>query len=212
MVFSKHKTGLVGRNGAGKSTLIKLILSEFRPASGAIHVEGKLAAVPHNFSVPPAMTIAGLLGYEEKLHALQRILQGSTNEHDFSILNEEWDIEERMQKQLAVFGLNTIPYSRQLVMLSGGEITRLLLVKAFSSGANFLLLDEPTNHLDRTARQQLYNAIQQWQGGLIVVSHDRMLLNLMEQIIELTTLGAACYGGNYDAYAKQKSIELAAEE
>lgn len=212
LVFSKHKTGLVGRNGAGKSTLIKLILSEFCPASGSIHVEGKLAAVPQNFSVPPAMTIAGLLGYEEKLHALERISQGSINEHDFSILNEEWDIEERMQKQLALFGLDTIPYSRQLAMLSGGEITRLLLVKAFSSGADFLLLDEPTNHLDRTARRQLYNAIQQWQAGLIVVSHDRMLLNLMEQIIELTTLGAACYGGNYDDYAKQKSIELAAKK
>jgi ATPase subunit of ABC transporter with duplicated ATPase domains len=74
------------------------------------------------------------------------------------------------------------------------------------------LLDEPTNHLDQTARQQLYAAIKNWHNGLIVVSHDRELLNLMEEIIEITTLGTACYGGNYDVYAKQKEIEKTAKK
>lgn len=212
LALSRRKTGLVGRNGIGKSTLIKLILGKLCSSSGSIHVEGKLAYVPQHPTVSPEITVAGLLGCEDKVNALRRITQGSVDERDFSILNDDWDIEDRIQKQLAVFGLNTIPYHRQLNMLSGGEITRLLLANAFLSDADFLLLDEPTNHLDRTARRQLYNAIQQWGGGLIVISHDRELLNLMEEIVELTTLGAASYGGNYDAYANQKITEKLAKE
>lgn len=212
LAFSRRKTGLVGKNGVGKSTLIKLILGELCYHSGSIHIEGKLAYVPQSLSISPEITIAKLLGYEEKIHALQRITQGSIDECDFFVLNEDWDIEERIKKQLALFSLGSIPYHRQLKMLSGGEITRLLLVKAFTSDVDFLLLDEPTNHLDYTARKQLYNAIQQWQGGLIVVSHDRALLNLMEEIVELTTLGATCYGGNYDVYADQKVIENTAKK
>jgi len=128
------------------------------------------------------------------------------------ILNDDWGLEDRIQKQLTAFGLNSIAYHGQLKMLSGGEITRLLLARAFLSDADFLVLDEPTNHLDTTARQQLYHAIQKWEGGMIVISHDRTLLNLMEEIVELTTFGATCYGGNYDAYENQKAIEKLARE
>jgi ATPase subunit of ABC transporter with duplicated ATPase domains len=126
LVFSKHKTGLVGRNGVGKSTLIKLILGELCPNSGSIHTEGRLAYVPQNFPISSEITIAELLGYKEKINALHRITKGSIDLRDFSVLNEEWDIEERMHNQLAAFGLNTIPHHRQLKMLSGGEVTRLL--------------------------------------------------------------------------------------
>lgn len=212
LAFSKHKTGLVGRNGVGKSTLIKLILSELYPDSGSIQIEGKLAYVPQNLYFDHEVSIAGWLGVEEKINALRRIAEGSINENDFAILNEDWNIEERIQQQLAIFGLHLIPYHRQLHTLSGGEMTRLFLAKAFLSDADFLLLDEPTNHLDGTARRQLYRAIQEWHGGLIVVSHDRALLNLMEYTVELTALGANCYGGNYDAYVEQKKIEKLAKE
>lgn len=212
LTFSKRKTGLVGRNGVGKSTLIKLILGELCSNSGSIQIGAKLAYVPQSLLVSPTMSVAGLLGYEEKINALHRIAQGSIDESDFAILNEDWNVEERIRQQLIIFGLHAIPSHRQLHTLSGGEITRLLLAKAFLSDADFLLLDEPTNHLDSTARQQLYNAIQQWDGGLIVASHDRALLNLMEEIVELTTLGASCYGGNYDAYVEQKAMEKSAKE
>jgi ATPase subunit of ABC transporter with duplicated ATPase domains len=212
LAISRHKTGLVGRNGIGKSTLIKLILGELSPHSGSIQVEGRLAYVPQNLIYASDTTIAQVLGCEDKLNALQRIKQGSTDDRDYLMLEDDWDIEDRIQKQLAVFGLSSIPYHSQLKILSGGEKTRLLLARTFLSDADFLLLDEPTNHLDASARQELYHAIQQWEGGLIVISHDRMLLNLMEEIVELTTLGAACYGGNYDAYENQKTIEKSAKE
>ena len=212
LTLSRYKTGLVGKNGIGKSTLIKLILNELLPSSGSIQIEGTLECVPQNPTLSHNATVANFLDVEEKINALHRITEGSTDEKDFAVLNDEWDIEEHVSKWLDTFGLSHIPYHRQITMLSGGETTRLFLAKAFLSNADFLLLDEPTNHLDSLAREQLYQAIQQWEGGLIVVSHDRTLLNLMEEIIELTTLGANIYGGNYDDYTAQKEIEKAAHE
>lgn len=212
LTFPCRKIGLVGRNGIGKSTLLKLILNEIPQQVGSIQVEGTLAYVAQNPPTLLEMTVAGFLNCAEKITALHRIQQGSSNEHDFALLNDDWDIEIRTQQQLNAFGLNHISYQRELKLLSGGEMTRLRLAKAFLSGADFLLLDEPTNHLDVTARQQLYQAIQTWQGGLIIVSHDRKLLNFMEEIIELTTLGAVCYGGNYDFFVTQKALEKLAKE
>jgi len=212
LTFLQTKTGLVGKNGIGKSTLINLILDELSPDVGSIQIEGKLSYVPQNPILSEKTTVARFLECEEKINALRRITEGSMDEKDFTDLNDEWDIEERVKKWLDTFSLSNIPYDRQVTMLSGGESTRLFLAKTFLSHADFLLLDEPTNHLDSAAREQLYRAIQQWQGGLIVVSHDRTLLNLMEEIVELTTLGANNYGGNYDHYAAQKEIEKTAHE
>lgn len=212
LVFSKHKTGLVGRNGIGKSALMKLVLGELCSNSGNIHIEGTIAYVPQHLSISAEMTVAALLGCEEKINALSRITQGSVDERDFHILNEDWGVKDRTQKQLAEFGLNTISFHHPLTELSGGEMTRLMLTKAFFSDVDFLLLDEPTNHLDATARQQLYHAVKKWRRGLIVISHDRELLNLMEEIVELTTLGASVFGGNYDAYRQQKKILTEAKE
>jgi ATPase subunit of ABC transporter with duplicated ATPase domains len=212
LVFSKHKTGLVGKNGVGKSTLMKLVLGELYPNSGYIHLDGTIAYAPQHPPISSKITVASFLGCEEKINALYRITQGSADERDFNILNEDWEIKDRMQKQLTKFGLNTISFNQPLIELSGGEVTRLMLTKVFFSDADFLLLDEPTNHLDATARQQLYHAIQQWQRGLLVISHDRELLNFMDEIVELTTLGAYRFGGNYDAYQQEKNILTAAKE
>lgn len=205
--FSQCKTGLIGRNGIGKSTLLKLILNELSTKTGSIHVEGQIGFVPQNLIVPDHLTVAGFLACEEKINALRCITEGSIDENDFEILNDDWTILERVKQGLHAFDLSHITYLRPVNTLSGGEMTRLSLAKAFFSQPDFLLLDEPTNHLDSTAREQLYQAISAWQGGLIVVSHDRTLLNFMETIIELTTLGANSYGGNYNAYEKQKEIE-----
>jgi ATPase subunit of ABC transporter with duplicated ATPase domains len=214
LVFGKQKTGIVGKNGIGKSTLLRLIIGELYPSAGCIHSEQSIAYVPQSedFLAFNKMTIASLLGFENKIQSLQRILQGSTESQYFECLNEDWHVEERLQQQLMLFGLQDLPYDFPVKQLSGGEITRLLLTKAFFSDADFLLLDEPTNHLDSLARKQLYQAIARWGGGILVVSHDRTLLNHMEKIVELNTLGVACYGGNYDYYVEQKLIEKTARE
>jgi ATPase subunit of ABC transporter with duplicated ATPase domains len=212
LTLTKHKIGLVGKNGIGKSTLFKLITGTFYPRSGSIQLLGKLSLVPQQPAFAENKTVADVMNCADKIQALHRIREGSIDEKDFMILNEEWDIEERLKTLLITFGLQHIPLERQIKALSGGEITRLLLTKAFFSDADYLLLDEPSNHLDSDARKKLYTAIQQWQGGLCVISHDRALLNLMDEIIELSSLGVISYGGNYDFYEEQKNIERSAKQ
>lgn len=210
--LAQHKIGLVGKNGVGKSSLLKLINGEVPLQQGLVIHSAKLAYVPQNPVIPADVTIAEFLGFAQQLHALQRILKGSTDEIDFTVLNEEWDIEERLHKQLQAFGLGYIPHERFIHTLSGGELTRLFLTKVFHSDADFLLLDEPSNHLDREMRTQLYSAISAWQRGIIIASHDRALLNLMDEIIELTTLGISHFGGNYKFYVTQKQLEQNSNE
>lgn len=204
LALSNHKIGLVGKNGIGKSTLIKLIAGELHLHAGSIHMHGNIAYVGQNSIISPEFTVAKILGYEDKLNALHRIEHGSSDPIDFSILNDDWTIKDRLQKVLKMFGLDAISQNSKISNLSGGELTRLLLTKAFSSSADFILLDEPTNHLDMHAREELYHVIQNWKGGLIVASHDRTLLNLMDEIVEISSLGVSSFGGNYDAYKAQK--------
>lgn len=212
LTLSKRKAGLVGKNGIGKSTLIKLIMGELNPNQGSIHSRAKLAYVPQNPIFCSNMTIAEFLGYAEKINALNRIIDGSVEESNYEILAEDWQVKDRMQQELATFGLGHLSYDHPLRQLSAGEMTRLMLTKTFMSDADFLLLDEPTNHLDMTARIQLYKKIKQWQGGLLIISHDRKLLNLMDDMIELTSLGVNFYGVNYDAYQIQKQLEMEAKQ
>lgn len=211
ITFLPIKTGLVGRNGMGKTTLLKLIMGDLQPHTGSLQVTGSIAYLPQNFAGRCDMTIAELLGVHDKLAALARITAGSIDERDYLTLNDDWHIAERIQAQLLSFGLHGISDKQCVSSLSGGELTRLLLAKTFLTEADYLLLDEPTNHLDYSARQQLYDAIKSWQNGMIVVSHDRELLNLMDEIVELTSLGAVRYGGNYADYEEQRDIDQQAK-
>ena len=94
--------------------------------------------------------------------------------------------------------------------LSGGQITRARLAALLFAEPDFLLLDEPTNNLDRDGRRAVIDLLAAWRGGAIVVSHDRALLETMDAIVELTSLGGTRYGGNWSSYRAQKSVELAA--
>jgi ATPase subunit of ABC transporter with duplicated ATPase domains len=209
--FYTEKTGLVGRNGVGKSTLLNLVMGNLLPDAGSIEVAGHIAYCPQAVEMADNAVVADILGVTNKLAALERILHGNINEHDFVTLNDDWQIRERVQQQLVAFGLAQLGLDRPIVSLSGGEKTRLLLANAFLANPDFIILDEPTNNIDATSRQFLYAAVEQWQRGLIVVSHDRYLLNLMQRIVELTTLGVNFYGGNYDYYQEQKAMLQAAQ-
>jgi ATPase subunit of ABC transporter with duplicated ATPase domains len=113
---------------------------------------------------------------------------------------------------LKTLGLEALSLDRLLSSLSGGQLTRAWLAKISLSKADFLLLDEPTNHLDASAREMFYSFIASSQKGIVVISHDRTLLNLMDEIVELNGLGLFPYGGNYEFYKAQKAIEQAAKE
>lgn len=204
--FGCCKIGMVGRNGVGKTTLLKLISGVLVSDTGGVNVVGTIAICPQDFTSFLTATVAAALAVKEKLQALENITCGSSSEHDFAILNDDWLIKERLQRQLKVLGLEHIDLTRPLNSLSGGEITRLFLAKAFFTDADFILLDEPTNNLDLPSKQLLYEAIKNWTKGLLVISHDRELLELMDQIVELASHGIKIYGGNYSFYCEQKNI------
>lgn len=201
-----HKIGLVGRNGVGKSTLLKCLMGELIPAEGSIHHTGTMAYCSQLGGFQQADTVAHALGIAEKLQALANIAAGSVNTQDYDSVAEDWDIEQQATALLNTFSLSYLALTQGVDCLSGGELTRLKLVKAFLHPVDFLVLDEPTNNLDMMAREQLYQQVVAWSQGMLVVSHDRGLLNHMDEIIELTSLGAYRYGGNYDFYCEQKRI------
>lgn len=210
--YKGQKVGVVGKNGSGKSTLLKLISKQLIPTSGSIAASGRIAYVPQEIEKNEdlrTITVGKFLGVDEKIQALHRILQGNAALKDYDILDEEWDIEEKLHQQLNEFGLVATPYDRLLSLLSGGEQTRLYLARAFRAEADFVLLDEPTNHLDSGSREKLYLAIQKDTRGFIIVSHDRALLDLMDTIIEISALGVRSYGGNFTFYHHQKEVETA---
>lgn len=210
--FAKDKTAIIGRNGIGKSILLKLIAGELTPESGEITRSGEFNYLSQDVSFGNALTVVDALGVADKLAALQRISDGSTDEADYTIIGDDWDITDRINRLLATFDLKTVTYDRRLDSLSGGERTRLALAACFAKQPDFIILDEPTNNLDQSSCEQLYRAIQEWSAGLIIVSHERALLRLMDRIIELTTHGATIYGGNYDFYLEEKTKQQAALE
>lgn len=207
--FDGRHTGLVGRNGVGKSLLARILAGERPPGSGRCLRVGTQRYLPQQISPAPGQTVADLAGLSQPLQALARIESGSTAQPDFDTVGDRWNLREQLQQELAMHRLDHLQPQTPAAELSGGEITRVALVGAFLSGASMLILDEPSNHLDRDSRRLLRERLQQWHGGLIVVSHDRELLETMDRIVELSSLGLHSYGGGYSFYAQAKADEQA---
>jgi ATPase subunit of ABC transporter with duplicated ATPase domains len=134
--------------------------------------------------------------------------EGSVDE----LAEADWTLEDRITAVLDDVGLAGLTLDRPTATLSGGEQTRLRLAALLLGQPDLLVLDEPTNHLDREGRAIVAGVLERWKGGAVVVSHDRALLRRMDRIVELSSLGAATYGGNYDLYAERKAVQRAAAE
>lgn len=206
------KVALIGNNGAGKSTLLKIMAGELVPASGTVKVLPPPYYVPQLFGQYNNYNIAGALQIEDKLNALKAILNGEVTEANLSQLNDDWAIEERCKAAFDYWGLTDLDLYQPLVTLSGGQKTRVLLAGIMIHEAETVLLDEPSNHLDAAGRTMLYEYIKTSRHTMVVVSHDRTLLNLLNKVYELSSVGITVYGGNYDFYKVQKSLELEALE
>ena len=205
--FDSRRTGLVGRNGVGKSRLGRILSGSIEPSSGRCLRVGSVYYLAQQITVGPEQTLADLAGLGPIIEALRRIEAGSTLQQDFDMVGERWDIHQRLAQELAAQGLAHLGADTPAAQLSGGEAMRVALSGAFLSGADLLILDEPSNHLDREHRKALLDRLRQWNSGVIVISHDRALLDTMDCIVELTNLGLRRYGGAYSFYAQAKAQE-----
>ena len=205
--FGPVRTGLVGRNGVGKTTLLKLIAGELCPRAGGVSVSGSLGVLRQAILSDPGETVADLFGATEALAVLRRADRGEVTDEELA--DADWTLETRIAAALGRVGLEAPPES-VASSVSGGQRTRAGLAALVFSEPDFLLLDEPTNNLDRDGREAVIDLLAGWRGGAIVASHDRELLETMGAIVELTTLGATRYGGNWSSYRELKAQELAA--
>ncbi|MEV6038821.1 ABC-F family ATP-binding cassette domain-containing protein [Nonomuraea sp. NPDC052116] len=206
------RTGLVAPNGAGKSTLLKLIAGEYRPGGGSVSVGGLLGYLPQSLPLTGDLTVAEVLGIAPVIAALDAIESGDASEEHFTTIGNDWDIEERTRAQLDRLGLGDLVFDRTLRTLSGGQVVSLGLAAQLLRRPDVLLLDEPTNNLDLAARRRLYDVLGDWNGCLLVVSHDRALLDRMDRIAELDRGEVRFYGGDFTAYEEAVRAEQEAAE
>ncbi|MBD8099420.1 ABC-F family ATP-binding cassette domain-containing protein [Pseudomonas fluorescens] len=200
-------TGIVGRNGRGKSILAQLMAGILQPSSGTLKAPAHVVYVPQTVVVRPGATVADLTGTAQCLAALERMIQGVGLAGDLELIDERWDLAERLRTALDTAGLPSLSAASQVDRLSGGQLARVALIGAWLAAPQLLILDEPSNHLDSCGRAWLLQQLAAWRGGLVVVSHDRQLLNTMGRIIELSPLGVQAYGGNYAAYLEQRDTQ-----
>ncbi|MFF5955469.1 ABC-F family ATP-binding cassette domain-containing protein [Streptomyces luteogriseus] len=212
VAFGPGRTGLVGVNGSGKSTLLKLIAGELAPVDGTVRVAGEVGYLPQNVTLDTTLRVDEALGIAAQRTALHAIETGDVSETHFETVGDDWDVEERALATLGELGLGHVELDRTIGEVSGGESVLLRLAALLLRRPDVLLLDEPTNNLDLYARRRLYAAVQSWPGVMVVVSHDRELLDLVDQIADLRSGEITWYGGNYSAYEEALEIEQEAAE
>jgi len=199
--------GLIGRNGCGKSTLLRVAAGRLVPHEGSILVDGSLAYLPQDLATEPSRSVADVLGIADVLAALARMDAGDVRQDDLDLIGDDWDIAERTAAELSQLGLGHVELDRAIGSVSGGELVLLSLTALLLRRPSVLLLDEPTNNLDRSARRRLIDVVSAWRGTLVVVSHDRELLNTMDDIAELRDGTVTWYGGTYDDYEAAVAVE-----
>lgn len=190
-VYRGERIALIGPNGIGKTTLLKAINNRLQPLQGRVKLGTNVS-----------------LGYYAQE---QEDLTPSK-----SVLNEVWDAyrnleQTRVRTVLGNFLFSGDEVTKPIGALSGGEKSRVALAKLMLLNANFLILDEPTNHLDLLSKEVLENALDDYPGTLLFISHDRYFVNrLATRVVELSADGITSYLGNYDDYVEKKA-ELEAE-
>jgi ATPase subunit of ABC transporter with duplicated ATPase domains len=200
VTFGPGRTGLIGVNGAGKSTLLRLIAGQLRPTAGTMCVTGLVGYLPQDLTLDMSAPVTSLLGIDGRVAALRAIEAGSADPRDYEAVGDDWDIEERARGWLDRLGLIHVGLVDPAGRLSGGEVVMTALAALLLRRPDVLLLDEPTNNLDADARELLYAAVREWLGVIVIVSHDRALLGLVDRIADLSGGSIRMYGGNLPEY------------
>ncbi|MCI5729016.1 MAG: ABC-F family ATP-binding cassette domain-containing protein [Clostridia bacterium] len=186
-ISRQERVFLLGPNGCGKTSLLKILLRQYQPQSGNVRFG------------------AGIdVGYYDQLQT------SLTGQNEGTVIDAIWDLhpqmtETQVRSALAVFLFKGEDVFKPVAALSGGERARVLLLRLMLSKANFLLLDEPTNHLDIDSCEALEDALFHYDGTLLIVSHDRYLINkLADRIYYLEDGGITEYPGNYDDFLQAR--------
>ena len=208
--FGPGRTGLIGVNGSGKSTLLRLIAGSLRPSSGSVTVTGDVGYLPQDLTLDTGAAVGSLLGIAGIRAAIAAIEAGDARPELFDAVGDDWDAEDRSLGWLSRLGLAHVGLDERVGRLSGGEAVMTALAALFLRRPAVIVLDEPTNNLDLDARRRLYAAVESWPGVMLIVSHDRELLSLMDQIAELSGNSLRLYGGNLEAYEAAVETEQAA--
>lgn len=227
LIKNNEKVGLVGRNGSGKTTLLKGITGQIPFTNGydKLNIEKdkfKIGYVSQeNLTDPDTLLIdyirssyKEIINIEKNLESLEKEMSNSYKEETLIKYNDLLESYEFLggytyKKEyitaLNKFGFNTDVYNKKISEFSGGELTKLSLLKLLLSRPDLLILDEPTNHLDITAIEWLENYLKEYKNNIILVSHDRMFLDSICNIIYLIEYGTTKkYVGNYTSYIKQR--------
>ncbi|MET8715099.1 ATP-binding cassette domain-containing protein [Streptomyces sp. NPDC004735] len=212
LTVSGGRTGLIGLNGCGKSTLLRLIAGELDPTDGHIRTAGDIGYLPQDITLDTALRVDQVLGVATARTALLAIEAGDADEAHFAAVGDDWDVEERARAVLDQLGMSAVGLDRTVGELSGGECVLLRLAALLLARPSVLLLDEPTNNLDLYARRRLYDAVDAWAGVLVVVSHDRELLERVDRIADLRDGSVTWYGGPLSAYEEALAVEQEAAE
>lgn len=203
-LFLNQKTALIGRNGQGKSLLMSIL---HRQNQMHISYNGDVQwQVPHLYlpqlqriDLSLSTTIADILDIQDLYQIFKRVENGSADFNDFEQLEQYWHLPQLWEKQLSDANLPT-DLNFKTMHLSEGQKTKLALCHLFLHRDHYLLLDEPSNHLDAESRQWLIRQINQHPAGVLLISHDRVLLQEVEHIYALRSLGLQHISGGYDAY------------
>jgi ATPase subunit of ABC transporter with duplicated ATPase domains len=211
--FGRGRTGLVGRNGAGKSTLVRLVTGRLHPTSGTVTTSGPVDHLPQRLQRGDGDAVADLLGIRPALTALRAILDGDATPEHFDAVGDDWDLEERAVAALDGIGLGIgDDLGRPASTLSGGQAVLVAVAGIRLRGLPVAFLDEPTNNLDRRGRGLLLDMVDDWPGTLVVVSHDRELLEHVDEVAELREGSMTVFGGTFSAFEEHLAVQQAAVE
>jgi ATP-binding cassette, subfamily F, member 3 len=230
-VANESKIGLIGPNGVGKTSLLLLLAGINQPTVGEVHFaknrrfgylrqEAVDAFADRENTVYAEMqtVFSDMQAQQNHLHDLEAQMSADLSESELEALLEQYghlqeafeqaggyDYDVRIQQTLEGLGLGKKHWQMPLNHLSGGQKTRALLARLLLEKPDLLMLDEPTNHLDIEAVEWLERILREWQGAVLIVSHDRFFLdNVVNTIWDMSHSGIEVYSGNYSAYLLQR--------
>ena len=197
---------LIGPNGAGKSTLLKTLAGQLAPMGGTVLLEGRNLA--DYTGTQRAQKLALMAPHSRRMELTTCFDFVSAGRYPYTGRLGILSAEDRQQvhRALELVGAAHLA-DRDFNRISDGQRQRILLARALCQQPEVILLDEPTNYLDADGRERLYNLIRRTSATVLVISHDRTLLNQLPAICELSSQGLTYYSGNYDFYKEQKALQ-----